>query len=195
MPEESSGEYERCVLNIRADFLGDAVLSEVLQNKELITLTPDNRIVQNFIHLKNSMTRTSKKDFEYVLGAVATDIVFLIKQSKTFVQNEALRIFNPISLKIMDYINEHYSSNITLRDIAEHFFLSVSSVSHIFKDNFGVSIKKYIIEKRMNEIRICLQNGEKPQAVSNDFGFSNYSTFYRSYCKHFGIPPSHTPKK
>jgi len=62
-----------------------------------------------------------------------------------------------------------------------------------YKDT--AKLKKYITEKRMNEIRICIQNGKKPQELSEEFGFSNYSTLYRSYCKHFGIPPSHTKSK
>ena len=139
--------------------------------------------------------KNSEKDFGYILSAIATDIVFLIKQSSNVVENKASNHLHPISSKIMDYINENYKGNITLSDIAKHFFLSVSSVSHIFKDEFGVSIKKYIIEKRMNKIRICLQNGKRPQEVSEEFGFRNYSTFYRNYCKHFGTPPSHTKSK
>lgn len=192
--EESADIYERCVLNIYPDFLDDTVLEEALFGKELLALTSDDRIVKNFLYLKDAMMKNSEKDFGYILSAIATDIVFLIKQSSNLVENEANNHLHPISSKIMDYINENYKGNITLSDIAKHFFLSVSSVSHIFKDEFGVSIKKYIIEKRMNKIRICLQNGKRPQEVSEEFGFCNYSTFYRNYCKHFGIPPSHTKK-
>jgi AraC-like DNA-binding protein len=189
---ESADIYERCILNICPEFLGGAILEDALGGKELLYLTSDDRIVENFLYLKDAMIKNSENDFGYILSAIATDIVFLIKQNSNSVGNTANNYLHPISFQIMDYINNNYKNNITLSDIAKNFFLSVSSISHIFKDEFGVSIKKYIIGKRMNEIRISLQNGKRVQEVSEEFGFSNYSTFYRSYCKHFGIPPSHT---
>lgn len=192
--QDCANIYERCVLNIYTDFLDAAVLGEALFGKELLALTEDDRIAKNFLYLKDAMEKNSEKDFGYILSAIATDIIFLIKQSSNIVKNKGNNQLHSISSKIMEYINKNYKSNIALDDIAKHFFLSVSSVSHMFKDEFGVSVKKYILQKRMNEIRICLQNGKRAQEVSEEFGFSNYSTFYRSYCKYFGIPPSHTKK-
>ena len=191
---ESADIYERCVLNIYTEFLGDIVLKDALFGKELLTLKPDDRIVENFKYLKDAMIKNSDEDFKYILSAIAIDIVFLIKQYSDSTQKHMQGFLHPVCSRILNYINANYKSNISINDIAEYVFLSPSSISHKFKDDFGISIKKYITEKRMNEIRICIQNGKKPQELSEEFGFSNYSTFYRSYCKHFGIPPSHTKK-
>lgn len=192
--EEDADIYERCVLNIYPEFLGGSVLADALYGKELLVLPPDSRIMENVIYLKDSMAKSNQEDFKYILSAVATDIVFLIKQSTNSTQKITREFLNPISIKIMDYINKNYQSVITLQEIADLFSYSVSSVSHIFKNDFGVSIKNFITEKRMNAIHMSLQNGKKPEEISNEFGFSNYSTFYRSYRKHFGFPPSHTSK-
>lgn len=193
--EQCISEYERCVLNIYPEFLGGNILEETLSGKEVLILSPNDRIVENFIYLKDSMTENSEEDFKYILSAIATDIVFLIKQYSNSTQKNAQGFLHPVCSQIMNYINANYKSNITLNDIAEYVLLSASSVSHKFKEDFGISIKKYITEKRMNEIHICLQNGQKPQELSEEFGFSNYSTFYRSYYKHFGIPPSQSKRK
>ena len=190
--EKYADIYERCVLNICPEFLGGTVLENALYGKELLLFPPDSRIMKNIIYLKDSITKSSQEDFKYILSAVATDIVFLIKQSPNSTENMTREFLNPVSIKIMDYVNENYKSVVALQEIAAHFSYSVSSISHIFKNDFGVSIKKYITEKRMNAIHMSLQNGKKPQEISEEFGFSNYSTFYRSYCKHFGVPPSHT---
>ncbi len=193
--EDSTDIYKRCVLNVSPELFGGTVLDEALCGKELLFLKPNDRIVENFLYLKNAMTKNNEKDFGFILSAIATDIVFLIKQNTALLENTSSHLLHPLSFQIMDYINQNYKSGITLNDIAKRFFLSVSSVSHIFKNNYGISIKKYITEKRMNQIHICLQNGEKPQEVASDFGFSNYSTFYRSYKGHFGTPPSHIHRK
>ena len=182
-------EYERCILNLDTDFLGGEILRGALDGKGIITLDSSHRIAQNFIYLKETMLKNSEEDFGYILTAIATDIVFLIKQSSAF-EKSTHSFLHPISLDIMNYINKNYKTKIALRDISEHFFLSPSSISHMFKDDFGISIKKYLNDKRMNEIKLRLQNGQKPQEVANEFGFSNYSTFYRGYMNHFGTAPS-----
>lgn len=187
--------YERCVLNVSPGFLAQSVLSEALFGKELLFLNSNDRIISNFLYLRDSMQRVSEKDFGFILSAISTDIIFLIKQNTNRAENTDTRALHPLCFQIMEFINQNYKQGVTLNDIAKHFFLSVSSVSHIFKDNYGISIKKYLTEKRMNQIHICLLNGDKPQEVASDFGFSNYSTFYRSYLKHFGAPPSQTHRK
>ena len=187
--------YTRCVLNISPQFLGEGILQKALDGKELLILSPEHRIIKNFLYLKDSMEQTEDADFAYILSAVATDLVFLIKQHSGAVSHVYPGDFRDLPYEIMRYINENYRSEITLQEIADHFFLSVSSVAHQFKQAFGTGIKKYITEKRMHEIHICLQSGERPQEVANRFGFTNYSTFYRSYCRYFGTSPSRTHQK
>lgn len=187
--ESCADTYERTLLNISPNFLENRILENALFDKEFLKLTPNHRIVQNFMYLKECTANYNDKDFEYILSAIATDIVFLIKNCHKLQENTTNNNLRPISLQIMNYINENYKFNIKVSDIAKRFSFSVSSVSHIFKEDFGVSIKKYITEKRMNEIYALLQKGEKPSVVSVDFGFSNYSTFYRSFCNYFKKSP------
>lgn len=184
--------YERCVLNIYPELLGAYVLHNALKDKEILNLSHNHRIVENFLYIKDSIQGYNEDDFSYILSAITTDIVFLIKKSKKSLETSSE--LDSFALEIINYINENYKENITLTDISNHFFISVSSLCHIFKENFGISIKKYIIEKRMSEANLSIRRGNKPQEVANLFGFSNYSTFYREYKKHFGFSPAETIK-
>ena len=44
----------------------------------------------------------------------------------------------------MHYIDEHYTQQLDLSSLSRRFHISVSSLCHIFKEDFGISIKKYI---------------------------------------------------
>ena len=187
---EDTTNYRRCVLALDPDFLGDDVLATALQEKEILSLTPDHRIVQQFLYLTEQLGAQSEEDFRFVLSAAATDIAFLIKQHADTTAQPAQGFRHSLSPAVMEFVNRHYKRPLSLQDIADEFYLSVSAVSHLFKEDFGVSIKKYITEKQMNEIRRRLQQGGKPQELSQEFGFSNYSTFYRSYFRYFGTAPS-----
>lgn len=188
--EESIPDYSRCVLNISPGLLSEEILENALVGREVLTLPPNHRITEHFLYLKKAITQNNEEDFGYILSAIATDIVFLIKQMPRTAPMDSCSFRHPLSPQIMGYINETYKSDLTLEKIAEHFYLSPSSASHIFKNDFGISIKKYILQKRVTEARFDIRQGMHPEEVSLAYGFTNYSTFYRAYKKQFGVSPS-----
>lgn len=95
-----------------------------------------------------------------------------------------------LSLAIKDYLNKNYKKNPSVKEIAEHFFVSVSTACHCFKADFGIGIKKYLTEKKMDEAKKFIENGENPKRVCQKLNYENYTTFYRNYKKHFGVSPS-----
>ena len=188
---ENIDNYERCVINIYPGFLPLDILKTAFCGKELLTLSESNRITKHFTYLIECLSGVDENDFLHILTAVAMDLIFLIKNG--FETQKALNSnFNHIAFNLISYIDEHFAEEIDLNMLATRFLYSVSSLCHIFKSNFGISIKKYIIQKRINVAKIALQRGEKPEEVSVKCGFSNYSTFYRDYKKYFGVTPSET---
>lgn len=92
--------------------------------------------------------------------------------------------------KCLKYIDENYTSNITVADIAKKMYISQSSIFQCFNKELGVSIYKYITEKRLIFARKLIQQGENPTKIFNECGFGDYSTFYKAYKKMFLISPS-----
>lgn len=186
---ENVDAYERCVLNIDAALFEPNVLQTALAGKETLTLVPSHRIAEQFLYLVECLSAVDEADFAHILTAVGTDIVFLIKRY-TEQDEPATGTLHDISLKLIRYVDEHYTETIDLSALAEQFHFSVSSLCHIFKKDFGISIKKYISQKRIHAAHVALQQGQRPESVSVAYGFPNYSTFFRAYRKCFGIAPS-----
>ena len=184
--------YERCVICVYPEFLEGGLLGTALSGQNLIALAADHRIVTNFKYLAQCAHTLGDEDFAHILTGVGTDIIFLIKNhEKSEVQPGSLRL---TSRSLMNFINEHYRDDIDLDMLSKHFHFSVSQLAHVFKEDYGISIKKYILQKRMNGAHLALQNGKGAEEVSAEYGFSNYSTFYRAYVKYFGVSPSKTAK-
>lgn len=181
--------YERSVFHFNQELFSENNLKEAFHGKDSISLSPDHRIVQNFFYLRECMDKISNRDYEPLLKAVLTDIIIQIKQ---FAQTESSATDNlrKTAVDIMDYINTQYCEHITLEAIAKHFFLSVSTICHIFRQAYNISIKHYILQKRLNSAALALSKGENPQQVCANYGFSNYSAFYRAFVKRFGVSPS-----
>lgn len=95
-----------------------------------------------------------------------------------------------LSANIKTFIDENYKGSISIKVIADNFFISPSTACQYFKNDYNISIKKYINEKRMLEAKKLIEKGENFKSISSQLGFKNYSTFFRAYKKHFGASPS-----
>ncbi|MBQ8947479.1 MAG: helix-turn-helix transcriptional regulator [Lachnospiraceae bacterium] len=90
---------------------------------------------------------------------------------------------------ICDYIEHNIDGNLSLDNIADHFFLSKYYISHVFKDNIGISIHQYIAKKRLQLCHDAIMGGEPISQVYNTYGFDDYSSFYRAFKKEYSMSP------
>ena len=90
---------------------------------------------------------------------------------------------------ICEYIEHNIDEDLSLDSIAEHFFLSKFYISHVFKDNIGISIHKYIAKKRLKLCHDAIMGGEPISQVYTEYGFEDYSSFYRAFKKEYSCSP------
>lgn len=56
---------------------------------------------------------------------------------------------NVLYLNVCDYINNHLDEDLSLDHLASFFYASKYHISHVFKDNMGISLHQYILKKRL----------------------------------------------
>ena len=91
--------------------------------------------------------------------------------------------------KILSYIEEHLDENLSLDCLAKEFYMSKYHISHVFKDNLGLSIHQYITKKRLALCKQAIQGQMSITEAYQSFGFGDYSSFYRAFKKEYGISP------
>jgi YesN/AraC family two-component response regulator len=92
--------------------------------------------------------------------------------------------------KILDYINDNYSKDISLDSIANKFFMNSSYFSDYFKRNIGINYSEYLSKKRINQA-IQLLNESRMSSTEAAFncGFNNVTSFYNAFKKVTGMSP------
>lgn len=97
--------------------------------------------------------------------------------------------------EIVAYVNAHLYEDVSIPCLAEHFFLSPSQFNRVFKSATGAAPWTYITVKRLTAARERIRGGEYVQSAAMGSGFSDYSSFYRAYIKHFGHAPTEDANK
>lgn len=92
--------------------------------------------------------------------------------------------------EIVRYVDLHYTENITLDNLCETFYISKFYLSRSFEHFTGRSIHQYVLEKRMQMAKQLLLFGERPKDIYGLCGFGDYSNFYRTFRKYYGISPN-----
>ncbi|MBQ8597488.1 MAG: helix-turn-helix domain-containing protein [Lachnospiraceae bacterium] len=91
--------------------------------------------------------------------------------------------------KIIWYLNKHLKEDISLDDLSNRFFISKHHLNKVFRKATGTTVFDYLIHKRVIAAQQLLINGASAQVAAAESGFTDYSSFYRSYTRILGHSP------
>lgn len=94
--------------------------------------------------------------------------------------------------QLLSYINNHYLQLDQLEDLSEVFHYSYAYLSRLFKKRTGVSLNKYIIEKRLELSKRLIENNDDMSItqIAELSGFSDRRNFLRAFGAYVNMSPS-----
>ena len=92
------------------------------------------------------------------------------------------------------YIDAHLTEPLQVTSLAERFYYSREYLSRLFKRHFNVSIREYILDRRLELARTLLQNGSSVTDACTACGFGSTSFFIVQFRKRTGVTPHHYAK-
>ena len=91
----------------------------------------------------------------------------------------------------LSYIRDHQSEPIKVSDIAQHVGIDRSYLSTIFKHSLGLSPQEYLVQYRMDQACLMLQDpNRKISAIAQEVGYSDALAFSKIFRKYKGESPS-----
>jgi AraC-like DNA-binding protein len=92
-------------------------------------------------------------------------------------------------LQARQMIEREYAQDLRLADIARHCGLSVSYLSALFTQHFGLPPVEYLLRVRLREARLLLARGTRVKEVADAVGFHSQHYFSRLFSKRTGSSP------
>ncbi len=97
--------------------------------------------------------------------------------------------------EIIDYININYVKVLTLKDLSEHFNLTVPYISSFFSEYFNQNFQDYYDELRINKsLSSLLEDKYTLDDLALLFGFSDSRAYVRAFKKIYKVTPSEYKK-
>lgn len=91
---------------------------------------------------------------------------------------------------IKTYLESHFTERITLRSLADRFFMSQPHLSAEFRRVFGTSPIDYVLRLRMNHACLLMKNQNLRLAnIAEQVGYDDPAYFSRLFKKRLGISP------
>jgi AraC-like DNA-binding protein len=168
--------------------INDLILSTMTQIKII------KNINSHMLYILNRMSRIirSEKTDEasvFLYGAYLMLLAEIGLEDAEAV-SPRLRDSDHLVSRCIQHIDKNLTSDLRIETIAKEMHISTSTLFHCFKRTLGISLHKYIIEKRLIYARKLIEKGGNPTKIYLECGYNDYSSFYKAYLKMFGHPPS-----
>lgn len=92
-------------------------------------------------------------------------------------------------------VDLNHDANLTVKTIAENIGIDKKYLSRIFKNKYNITLKNYIIQKKMSDAQFFLKSGYSVGEVSKMIGYSDEFVFSRAFKNEFGYPPKELKNK
>ncbi len=186
--------YERCGFYFPESAVPRELKPAVANFNYFYHIDDKNNPVFKIIDSTSDAEKTfSKEDFAAYLSSALPQILFHLKHAA--LTEEAVGVSNDTIDKILKYIDKHITEPLNAEIISEECFVSKSWLSHNFKDYLGISLKKYINQKKMLMIEQLIPTGLSIAHLTEEYSYNNYTTFFRQYKRYSNKKPSSNKRK
>ena len=197
LPEHLQEPYVRDVVWISPEFMQrlsrDFPTLFAQQSAGLPLLRTGNTKWERLGDLFNAGISISQSDTpEREMALVGNTVTLLSQlfQATLHLKNRQTRAEKPELLeRVIAYVSQNMHEKLVLEEVAQHFFVSQSTICQVFRSKTGTSFHRFVTQMRLITAKERIAEGVPLETVSAQVGFSDYSTFYRAFKQEFGISP------
>ncbi len=194
-------DIERIVLWLNPGFISSlsiflpqtlGTIGSHLEDEHLIE--PEEKTYQVILGLLYSLLYEKNRadaDSQYLCHLILSQLLIHISRvlnRRTAAPEEPGSRYGAI-MKVHEYINTHFRETLTVTMLAQRFFMDKNTMTRQFKQVVGITPGDYLRRKRLENAHDLIRQGYGAQQAGFACGYTDYSAFYRAFCRHYGFPP------
>ncbi|MCR4611730.1 MAG: AraC family transcriptional regulator [Lachnospiraceae bacterium] len=193
---DENAAYERFVIWASNTYVNELSLRDKgvykvfskIATKNLCHFRPDTTnktMILNILEDMKSEMREQDVGYQIAIESLFMQLMIMlcrvINKRNTFKQEETQ---SDLYSSIIRYIHNNIKEPLSIDDLCGAFYVSRSYVSRIVKEHLNTSVHQYILKVKLEHALSKIYQGSSITEASEEYGFDNYSTFYRE-CKKF----------
>lgn len=92
--------------------------------------------------------------------------------------------------KLIQFVNENFSENISLQDAADKVFFAPAYCSRFFRKHTGEKFSNYLLRVRMEHAAVLLGENKNITEISKECGYRSSGYFTRVFKEYYNCTPS-----
>lgn len=158
-----------------------------LSDKDLVNLSIEHEYIHTRINKsfeKLIQDYRERQKYWYELCELSLkEILLLISQRQE-------QTFDPRIEEVVHILSKQMKDSISIKELAKRVNLSPSRLSHLFKENVGLSILDTLKQMRLNQAALLLEHTDRSAAeIAYEVGYQNYNYFAIHFRKRYGVSP------
>ncbi|WP_145025366.1 response regulator [Paenibacillus sp. Y412MC10] len=187
--------------------LADSSLRESMPNPDFVKKIAIHVMYQIMSHMREAAGPAAepwieKYDIPRISGTVMTlgdvmgDLLSCAEGCIDFFMREQQRQSQGIAQEIIDYVREHYREPLTIRKLAEVFYLHPVYLGQLLLKKNGIGFNEMLHNLRIEEAVRLLENSSlKNSEIAERVGYGHYGQFLKQFEARHAMSPNEYKKR
>lgn len=197
--------YDRYIISMQPEYIKtlstkNTNLLECFKQREdcsnYISVLNDDQMAQfmNLAHKLDDLSQTELFGSDALRRAYITELLVLVNRAVQYNGSIETKAMPELVYNVLSYIVRHWKENFSLGQLSAELHMSGAYISRKFKENMGISLREYIVNKKVSHACILLRMGENVSSACFASGFNDYANFIRTFKKVMGVTPGEYAK-
>lgn len=125
------------------------------------------------------------------INALLSQLLVLLMEDSWNPESNAVKGKRVQVVRVREYIDSNYASEITLEGLAAQFFINKTYLSEMFKEQYGIVLKDYLVSVRITEAKRLLRFTDKTtEEIATMVGINGAAYFSRMFKRVEGVTPT-----
>lgn len=153
-----------------------------------------SQMTEEYLAILSELKRVAISD-SYVrdmkINALLSEMLVLLMEDSWNPENNAIKGKRAQVIGVREFIDGNYETDITLEELATRFFINKTYLSEMFKEQYGMTLKDYLVSVRITEAKRLLRFTNKTtEEIATMVGINGAAYFSRIFKRVEGVTPT-----